>query len=61
VAGEHGDQPRLKKTPANPCAFPQPTGEAIRNAVTDDGSLAGFKLERSWHGREFGLETGGDR
>ncbi len=49
----------LKGPPGNPCAFPQPTGVAIRNAVTDDGSPAGFKLECSWHG--FDLETGGDR
>jgi hypothetical protein len=47
--------------PGNPCAFPQPTGVAIRDAVTHDGSPAGFKLGCSWHGFEFDLETGGDR
>jgi uncharacterized protein len=34
------------KGPAgNPYAFPQPTGVAIQDAVTDDGSPAGSKLE----------------
>ena len=34
-----------KGPPGNPYAFPQPTGVAIQDAVTDDGSPAGSKLE----------------
>jgi uncharacterized protein len=35
----------FKGPPGNPYAFPQPTGVAIQDAVTDDGSPAGSKLE----------------
>jgi uncharacterized protein len=34
----------LKGFPGNPYAFPQPTGVAIQDVVTDDGSPAGSKL-----------------
>ena len=34
-----------KGPPGNPYSFPQPTGVAIQDAVTDDGSPAGSKLE----------------
>ena len=35
----------FKGPPGNPYAFPQATGVAIADAVTDDGSPAGSKLE----------------
>jgi hypothetical protein len=35
----------FKGPPGNPYAFPQPTGVAIQDAVTDDGSPAGSKLD----------------
>jgi uncharacterized protein len=35
----------FKGPPGNPYSFPQPEGVAIQDAVTDDGSPAGSKLE----------------
>src|SRR5215212_6738559 len=35
----------FKGPPGNPYSFPQPAGVAIQDAVTDDGSPAGSKLE----------------
>ena len=35
----------FKGPPGNPYAFPQPTGVAIQDAVTDDGTPAGSKLD----------------